>query len=91
MGLGAVWLLAIPNVIVSLYTTVSLGGYGEGLLIGNLILLLGIRILDDMKVGRAVKAERWLVWGFLAGLGLWVFGITLIYSLGVGILCWWDY
>ncbi len=85
VGLGAVWLLAIPNVIVSLYTTVSLGGYGEGLLIGNLILISGIRNINDLTAKRFVKAERWLVWGFLAGLGLWVFGITLIYSLGVGI------
>jgi hypothetical protein len=31
-------LLAIPSVNVILYTTVSLGGYGEALLLGNLIL-----------------------------------------------------
>ena len=85
VGMGALWLLAIPNVIVSLYTTVSLGGYGEGLLIGNLILISGLRMLNDMAEKKAVNARRWLVWGFMAGLGLWVFGITLIYSLGVGI------
>ncbi|MEE8569008.1 MAG: glycosyltransferase family 39 protein, partial [Anaerolineales bacterium] len=59
-------LMAIPAVNVTLYTTVSLGGYGEMLLIGNLLLLLALRIAKR-------KDENWpyLVWGFLAGLGFW--------------------
>src|SRR5262245_32895577 len=32
--------LAIPTVLVSLYTTATLGGYGETLLIGNLLLII---------------------------------------------------
>ncbi|MBM2844677.1 MAG: putative rane protein, partial [Anaerolineales bacterium] len=38
-------LLAIPSVNVTLYTTVSLGGYGEALLLGNLILLATLRLI----------------------------------------------
>lgn len=81
VGLVAVWFLVVPNVIVTLYTTVSLGGYGEGLLIGNLILITGLKITKDLQTKRPVGAWRWLSWGILAGLGLWVIGFTLIYSL----------
>jgi 4-amino-4-deoxy-L-arabinose transferase-like glycosyltransferase len=41
-GLIAAALVAVPSVNVTLYTTVSLGGYGEALLLGNLILLTAI-------------------------------------------------
>jgi len=40
----AVWAVicaAVPTVLVTTYTTASLGGYGEILVMGNLILLLG--------------------------------------------------
>lgn len=78
----AVLLLAIPTVNVSLYTTVSLGGYGEALLIGNLILLAALQIERAWRAGlqnRLFTAAG--LWGFLAGLGLWAFGLTLVYSL----------
>src|SRR3972149_3254635 len=42
VGMVTVWLLAIPTVNITLYTTASLGGYGEALLIGNLILITGL-------------------------------------------------
>ena len=77
-------LMAIPTVNVTLYTTVSLGGYGEMLLIGNLLLLLALRIAKR-------KVENWpyLVWGFLAGLGFWAFGMTLVYILPTAGLIGW--
>jgi 4-amino-4-deoxy-L-arabinose transferase-like glycosyltransferase len=82
----AVLLLAIPTVNVTLYTTASLGGYGEALLLGNLILLLALRIERLWQTGR----WKWIwlsagIWGFLVGLGLWAFGLTLIYSLPAGL------
>jgi hypothetical protein len=86
VGLLAVLLLAIPTVNVSLYTTVSLGGYGEALLIGNLILLVALQIKRAWYAGR--RRSLWLAtgfWGFLAGFGLWAFGLTLIYSLPAGL------
>jgi hypothetical protein len=85
VGILAAWLLAIPSVNVTLYTTISLGGYGEMLLLGNLILLVGLFISD------ALDQSEWrrLIWlaplfGFLTGLGIWAFGLTLVYSLPVG-------
>ena len=74
-------LMAVPTVNVTLYTTVSLGGYGEALLIGNLLLLLGL------KASRPPQ-RIWLfaVWAGLAGLGFWGFGLTLVYSVPSGIL-----
>jgi 4-amino-4-deoxy-L-arabinose transferase-like glycosyltransferase len=73
---AAVVLLAVPPVGVTLYTTVSLGGYGEALVLGNLILLTSLALWERPRArGLAVA------WGFLSGFGLWVFGLTLVYSL----------
>lgn len=71
-------LLAVPAVNVMLYTTVSLGGYGEALVIGNLLMLLALHVWRQEK--------GFALWGFLAGLGFWAFGLTLIYTLPTGIL-----
>jgi len=80
-------LMTIPNVNSTLYTTVSLGGYGEALLIGNLIFLVTFKIfrLNDSSV----IEERNVIWGFLlgfwGGLGFWVHAITLLYFVSSGI------
>ncbi len=82
VGILAMFLLAIPTVNVTLYTTVSLGGYGEALLFGNLIILLGLRIAKDIRSKDAPGSFwRWLGLGFLSGFGLWIFGLTLVFSL----------
>jgi 4-amino-4-deoxy-L-arabinose transferase-like glycosyltransferase len=80
-GVTAAWLLAVPAVNVTLYTTASLGGYGEALLIGNLVLICTLRIASKTPVHNRQNPWLWLAWGFLAGLGLWTFGLTLVYSL----------
>lgn len=79
-GLIAGLLMAIPSVNLTLYTTASLGGYGEALFIGNLLVLISLRIFDSPE-----STWNYPIWGFLAGLGLWAFGLTLIYSLPLGI------
>lgn len=82
VGALAMLLLAIPNVNVGLYTTVSLGGYGEALLLGNLTLLAAI-YLDD-KIHQGSERRAWVVWvalGLIIGIGVWAFGLTLVYSL----------
>lgn len=79
--LSAGLLMAIPAVNVTLYTTVTLGGYGEALLIGNLLLLLALRIHDRPESG-----WPYLVTGFLAGLGFWGFGLILVYILPAAVL-----
>jgi hypothetical protein len=69
-------LLAVPSVNVTLYTTVSLGGYGEALLLGNLILWGTLRLIR-----RPAPVWAFALWGFLCGFAFWVFGLTLIYSV----------
>lgn len=75
-GWAAGLLMAIPPVNVTLYTTISLGGYGEAMLIGNLLLILALMIVE-----RSYSFGLFMLWGVLAGLGFWTFGLTLIYSL----------
>jgi predicted membrane-bound mannosyltransferase len=78
VGLIATVLIAIPTVNVTLYTTVSLGGYGEAILLGNLIILTGFGILrnsEQLYHKRVYKDPFvWfaLLWGvFSAILGQW--------------------
>lgn len=75
-GLAAGLLMAIPTVNVTLYTTVSLGGYGEALLLGNLLLLLSLRLRE-----RPEMLWMWAAWGVVAGLGFWAFGLIVAYAL----------
>jgi hypothetical protein len=89
VGILAIWLLAIPTVNVTLYTTVTLGGYGEMLLIGNLILLSGFRIAKQRTHHQSAEWWNWFIFGFLSGLGLWAFGLTLVYSLPVVVYLGW--
>jgi hypothetical protein len=68
-------LMAVPVVNTTLYTTVSIGGYGEALLLGNLILLL------TLTLARGRPRLWWCgAWGVLAGVAFWTFGLTLVYS-----------
>jgi len=84
------WLLAIPPVNLTLYTTASLGGYGEMLLIGNLILLTTLYLADHLQSNkRGAESLLWLSLGFLIGLGLWSFGLTLVYAFAsIAFLAW---
>ena len=75
-GLVAGLVLAVPTTNFTLYTTVSLGGYGEALLLGNLLLLMSIKI----TMGRA-GLPWYFGLGMLAGVGFWAFGLTVIYSI----------
>lgn len=93
-GLLAGLLLAIPSVNLVLYTTASLGGYGEALLLGNLILLSSLRLgtiiqsQPDMPTSSQVKRPilLWLaIFSFLTGVGLWTLGLTIVYALPAGI------
>ncbi len=81
VGALAMLLLAIPVVNVTLYTTVSLGGYGEALLLGVLSLCLGLRLARQMRAGGLGRWYEWLLLGLLTGLGLWAFGLALVFSL----------
>ena len=78
-------LLAFPPVLLTLYTTASLGGYGEALLAGNLLLLWGHRL----GWGGAERRGLWLMWGFVGGLGFWALGLVLVYLVPVAIWLLW--
>ena len=81
---------AIPPINISLYTTVSLGGYGEILFLGNLLLLGGIKIIKNSQY-EYPRFFTWkmlfvLLWSILAGFSFWVFGLSLVYSVPVIIM-----
>jgi len=100
-GIIAAILLAVPNINTTLYTTISLGGYGEALLLGNLLILLGLFIVrntgwflngdeNHSSDFKKIFSERgWMLTcllGAVVGFGLWVNGLTLVYSIPVVIL-----
>lgn len=87
-GILAGLLLALPAVNTTLYTTVSLGGYGEALLLGTLGLLVGFWM---SQAGRKPQYGWWFAWGWLAGVGLWANAISWVFFLpmGVHLLVWW--
>lgn len=74
-------LLAIPSVNTTLYTTVSLGGYGEALLFGNLLMLASWEARQNPR-----RRGPYLAWGLLAGLGLWTFGLVLVFVAPTAVL-----
>lgn len=79
----SVLLAAVPGVLVTTYTTASLGGYGETLVFGNLILLLGYEVVYG-KYQEAPAA--WAGLGLIAGVAFWTLGMSGIYLLPVALL-----
>lgn len=85
-------LLAVPAVNMTLYTTASLGGYGEALLLGNLILIAGFKLVGRLPALAESQsllnriAFPALLLGLLAGMGLWVNGLTLVYTVPMLVL-----
>lgn len=74
--------MAVPPVNTALYTTATLGGYNETLILGGLILLLGYEVTHDHR-------HSWWRWGLLgvfAGLGWWTNGLIITYALPVSLL-----
>jgi 4-amino-4-deoxy-L-arabinose transferase-like glycosyltransferase len=86
-ALFSIVLLMIPTVNMTLYTTVSLGGYGEALLIGNLILCIGYLSVNGEQNRKSypLRVVYLVGWGILAGFGLWANGLTMVYSVPVGV------
>jgi 4-amino-4-deoxy-L-arabinose transferase-like glycosyltransferase len=78
-------LLVFPPVLLTLYTTTSLGGYGEAMLAGNLVLWWGHRLgTEDTQ-----HWGLWLAWGLAAGLGFWSMGLVLVYLVPVALWLLW--
>ena len=79
----AVWLLAIPAVYVVTYTTASLGGYGELMVLGVLVLWLANRIANG------TWHSNWSVWavlGLCSGVGFWVSGLFVVFALPAAVI-----
>ena len=81
-------LMAIPAVNVTLYSTVSLGGYGEALLIGAIQIWLALVICKKIANEPSYGLLLFLL-AFLSGFGLWVNGMTLVFSLPVWLYVIW--
>jgi 4-amino-4-deoxy-L-arabinose transferase-like glycosyltransferase len=79
---AASMLLAVPTVLVSTYTTATLGGYGEILLLGNLTLWLVHAVTTD----RQGSLSNWLGLGLVCGLGLWTSALSIVYTLPAGVM-----
>ncbi|MBT3241269.1 MAG: hypothetical protein HON98_11440 [Chloroflexi bacterium] len=81
-------LAAIPPIVVTTYTTMSLGGYGESLLLGNLILSLGYLVIYGDK---QFNSKTWIILGLVGGLAFWTLGMAGIYLLPIGLLGLWKF
>lgn len=88
-ALATIIILGGSPVNFLLYTTVTLGGYLEALLIGICILILGYKIEENEDFGvrntSTIRIQIFLL-GLFAGIGIWVLGITLIFSLSTLIM-----
>lgn len=79
----AVLLAALPPVLVLTYTSATLGGYGETLVLGNLILLLGHRTLSPNTPSHYLD---YLGLGLVGGVAFWTLGIAAVYLAPLAIL-----
>ncbi|MBN1583258.1 MAG: glycosyltransferase family 39 protein [Anaerolineae bacterium] len=80
-------LMAFPPLTLTLYTTVALGGYGETLVFGDLVLLVGWTLATQPRP----KLWRWELLGFLGGLGFWTLGLSVVYLLPTGLFLLWRH
>ncbi len=87
----AVVLLALPPAMLTLYTTATLGGYGETLLFGNVLVLIAYHVSHTPALaGSARGAEHgslrwWLLLGIIAGFAFYTFPLVLIYVIPIGL------
>lgn len=81
-------LLAFPTVNMTLYTTVSLGGYGESLLIGSVLMLIFLILRKEIQ-SFGKKAILVFGMGLITGFGFWINGFTLVYSIPVLVVLFW--
>ncbi|MDH5506984.1 MAG: glycosyltransferase family 39 protein [Anaerolineae bacterium] len=83
----AVVLAAVPPLLVTTYTTVYFGTYGETLILGNVILLLGYEVIYGKY--RDSKAP-WLLLGAVSGFAFWNLGMAGVYILPVAAIGLWK-
>lgn len=75
---------AVAPVLVTLYTTATLGGYNETLLLGALLVWLTYEISENPR-----PVWRWGLLGVVAGLGWWANGLIVIAGIPAALLLLW--
>jgi 4-amino-4-deoxy-L-arabinose transferase-like glycosyltransferase len=83
-------LLAVPNTLTALYTTATLGGYNETLLLGALIVLIGAGAIADARAGARPRVWHYAAIGVLSGLGWWTNGLIITAIIPVGLVLLWH-
>lgn len=83
IGRWTIALAAVPPALVMTYTSATLGGYNEVLLLGSITLLLGF---DCLRPDGPARRYEWLLLGVAAGLAFWTHGVTLTFIAPVGLI-----
>lgn len=81
VALMAGLLASVPPMTMTLYTTMTLGGYSETLLFGTVALWLGY----DLSHEYPTSLWRWGLLGLTAGLGWWTNGLIVVYLLPIAL------
>lgn len=84
VGAFAVLLFGIATPLVTLYTTISLGGYNE-----MLFCSLAMVALLPHKPGQSAGyyLVRYALIGFLAGLGWWTYNLIVVFAFPIALVC----
>lgn len=90
-AVAAAWMMAVPTVNTTLYTTVSLGGYGEVLLFGNLTLLISLWIAVRLRGKQGVPVWVYGLLGWLIGTGFWILGLSVVFSIPALLFVGWHF
>jgi 4-amino-4-deoxy-L-arabinose transferase-like glycosyltransferase len=84
--LAVLWLMALPPLMVSVWTLPAVL-YAVIPCLGGVLSYLGYRLLRE----DAELITRWILFGVLAGLAFWSFGILVVYLLPLFILFLWQF
>lgn len=76
-------LAALPPVLIMTYSSATLGGYGELLVLGGLTLLLGY---ETVRKEHGVAPIVWPLLGLSAGFAFWTLGVALVYLAPVALI-----
>jgi hypothetical protein len=76
-------LFAFPPVNQVLYSTVTLGGYNEAMVLGCWVLILAVMISRRLEnhINQAKIYLLTFLLGLISGFGVWVFGFSLVFSI----------
>ena len=79
-------LVAASTPLLATYTLVSVGGYGESLVLGTFILWLSVRMAENW----ADRVLAWVALGAAGGVAFWVLGISVVYLIPAALFLAWN-